>query len=96
MGKEDQIAWENEKAERRAAWEAQRKAENEERERQEARGRMEAWLTNRRQAWLDHTGSLPPAEVITSWRMEFLADRDADAEAERALRLAQAADDAVV
>jgi len=77
---------------RRQAWEEQRQAENEERVRQEARGRMDAWLTNRRRAWLDHTGSLPPAEVVTAWRMEYLAERAADAEAERALRLSQAED----
>ena len=77
---------------RREAWQAQRQAENEERERQEKQGRMDAFLTSRRRAWLDHTGSLPPAEVIMSWRMEYLAERAADAEAERALRLSQAED----
>ena len=77
---------------RRQAWDEQRQAENEERERREKQGRMEAFLTSRRQAWLDHTGSLAPAEVITSWRMECLAERAADAEAERALRLSQAED----
>ena len=77
---------------RRKAWEEQREAENEERERQEKQGRMEAFLTSRRRAWLDHTGSLAPAEVITSWRMEYLAERAADAEAERALRLSQTED----
>ena len=77
---------------RRQAWEEQRKAENEERGRREKQGRMEAFLTSRRQAWLDHTGSLAPPEVVTSWRMEYLAERAADAEAERALRLAEAAD----
>ena len=77
---------------RREAWEEQRKAENEERERQEKKGRMEAYLTSRRQAWLDHTGSLAPAEVVTSWRMDYLAERAAYEEAERALRLSQAED----
>jgi hypothetical protein len=81
---------------RRQAWHEQRRVENEERERQEKQGRMEAFLTSRRQAWLDHTGSLPPAEVITSWRMEYLAERAADEEAERALRLAEAADNAPI
>jgi len=76
----------------RQAWEEQRQAENEERERQEKQGRMEAFLTSRRRGWLEHTGSLPPSEVVTSWRMEYLAERAADAEAERALRLSQAED----
>jgi len=77
---------------RREAWEEQRRAENEERARQEAQGRMQAFLTSRRQAWLEHTGELAPSEVVTSWRMEYLAERAADAEAERALRLSQAED----
>lgn len=92
MDLEEQIRHEKELKARRKAWEEQRQAENEERARQEARGRMETFLTNRRQAWLDHTGSLPPAEVVTSWRMEYLAERVADEEAERALRLSQAED----
>ena len=92
MDLEEQIRHQKELKARRQAWEEQRQAENEERVRQEARGRMEAFLTNRRQAWLNHTGSLPPAEVSMSWQMEYLAERAADAEAERALRLAQAED----
>ena len=92
MDIDEQIRHEKELKARRQAWEEQREAENEERARQEARGRMEAFLTSRRQAWLDHTGSLAPAEVITSWRMEYLAERDADEEAARALRLSQAED----
>ena len=77
---------------RRKAWDEQRQVENEERERQEKQQRLEVWLSNRRRAWLDHTGSLPPAEVVTSWRMEYLAERAADEEAERALRRSQAED----
>src|SRR5215212_1983269 len=77
---------------RRQAWEEQRQAETEERARQEARGRMDAWLTNRRRAWLDHTGSLPPADVVEGWKAEYIAERVADEEAERALRLSQAED----
>jgi hypothetical protein len=57
---------------------------------------MDAFLASRRRAWFDHTGSLPPADVTTSWRMEYLAERAADEEAERALRLAEAANDAVL
>jgi hypothetical protein len=92
MNIEEQIRHQKELKARRQAWEEQRKAEAEQRQRQEKAGRMEVWLTNRRRAWLDHTGSLPPAEVITSWRMEYLAERAADEEAERALRLSQAED----
>ena len=96
MDIDEQIRHQKELIARRQAWEEQRQAENEERERQEKQGRMEAFLTTRRQAWLDHTGSLPPADVTTSWRMEYLAERAADEEAERALRLAEAANDAVL
>jgi hypothetical protein len=92
MDQEQQIQHEKDLKARRRAWERQRKAEAEQRARQEKQARMEAWLTNRRRSWLDHTGSLPPADVMTSWRMEYLAERAADEEAERALRLSQAED----
>jgi hypothetical protein len=89
---EQQIQHQKELKARRQAWEEQRKAEAEQQARQEKQGRMEAFLTSRRRAWLDHTGSLPPADVMTSWRMEYLAERAADEEAERALRLSAAED----
>jgi hypothetical protein len=91
MDIDEQIQHQKELAERRKIWEEQRKAEAEQQARQEKQGRMEAFLTSRRQAWIDHTGSLPPSEVTISWRMEYLAERAADEEAERALRLAEAA-----
>jgi hypothetical protein len=89
---EEQIRHQKELKARRHAWEEERKAEAEQRERQEKQGRMDAFLASRRQAWLEHTGALAPPEVITSWRMEYLAERAADEEAERALRLSQAED----
>jgi hypothetical protein len=93
---DERMKHQQELAARRKAWEENRKAEAEQRARQERQARMEAWLKSRREAWLDHTGSLPPAEVMTSWRMEYLAERAADEEAERALRLAEAADNAPI
>ena len=76
---------------RRAAWEAQREADAQEQARQEARGRLDAFLDSRRQAWIAHTGSLPTPDTVENWKHEFVAERLADEEAERALRLAEAA-----
>jgi hypothetical protein len=92
MDPEQQIQHEAELKARRQAWEEKRQAESEQQARQEKQARMEAFLTSRRQAWLDHTGSLPPSDVVTSWRMEYLAERAADEEAERSLRLSAAED----
>jgi hypothetical protein len=92
MDGEQQIQHQNELKARRAAWEEQRKAEAEQRARREKQGRLEAFLTSRRRAWLDHTGSLPPAEVVEAWKLEYVGEVLADAEAERALRLAEAED----
>jgi hypothetical protein len=89
---DEQIKWEMEKAEKRQAWEAQKKAEAEQRERQLKQARMEAWLKGRREAWMDHTGALPPADVMASWRAEYVANVAAEQELERELRLAQAED----
>ena len=86
------IEWEQEKAARRAAWEDERKAEAERREREEKQGRFEAWLKARGQAFLDHTGSLPPTYIMESWRADYVAERAAEQELERERRLAQAED----
>jgi len=96
MDIEEQVRHQKELKARRKAWEEQKKAEAEHRARQEKQARMEAWLTNRRQAWIDHTGSLPTADTVEGWKHEYVAERAADEEAERALRLAQSADEAVV
>jgi hypothetical protein len=87
-----QMNHQKELAARRKAWEEERKAEAEQRARQEKQARMEAWLTNRRQAWMDHTGSLPPAGMVEGWKSEYITERAADEEAEHALRLSQAED----
>jgi hypothetical protein len=89
---DEQIKWEAEKASRRKAWEAQKKAEADQRERQLKQARMEAWLKGRREAWLDHTGSLPPNSTVEGWKGEYIAERAAEEELERELRLAQAED----
>ncbi len=89
---EERIQWEQEKAERRKLWEEQKAAEDEEKVRREKRARMEAWLNSRRQAWLDHTGSLPPASTVEGWKGEYIAERASEEERERAFRLALAED----
>jgi len=86
------IEHEKELKARRQAWEEQRKAENEERARQEKQARFEAWLKARGQAFLDHTGSLPPSYVMEAWRADYVAERAAEQELERERRLAQAED----
>jgi hypothetical protein len=91
MDGEQQIQHQKELKARRKAWEEQRQAENEERARQEARGRMDAFLASRRRSWIDLTGSLPTPDTVENWKHEFVAERLADEEAERALRLAEAA-----
>ena len=79
---------------RRAAWEEQRQAEAEEEARREARGRLDAFLTSRRQAWIAHTGELPTSTTVEGWKHEFVADRLADEQTERAERLLDAANNA--
>jgi hypothetical protein len=93
MDLNEHMQHQKELAERRRAWEEERKAEAEQRERQEKQARLEAWLQSRRQSWMDHTGGgSAPAEVMEAWRMEYIAERAADEEAERALRLSRAED----
>src|SRR5687767_8604894 len=89
---DERVAHERELAERRKAWEEQHKAEAEERERKEKQARMEAWLASRRQSWVDHTGSLPPASTVEGWKGEYIAERASEEERERAFRLALAED----
>ena len=89
---ERRVAHSQELAERRAAWEAQREEEAALRERREKQARLEAWLTSRRQAWLDHTGSLPTSTTVEMWTHEYVADLLAAEEAARAERLAEAED----
>jgi hypothetical protein len=93
---EEQIRHQKELKARRQAWEEQRKAETEQRVRAEKQARMEAFLTSRRQAWIDHMGSLPTAATVEGWKHEYVANVAADEEAERALRLAEAADNAPI
>jgi hypothetical protein len=89
---EDRVKWEQEKAKRRKAWEAQRKADAEQRERQEKRSRLEAHVKARSEAWRDHTGSEPTTGQVTRWREEYLSQIVAAEEWELEARRAQAED----
>lgn len=85
------VEHQKELAERRRLWEEQRRVEVEEQARQEARGRLDAFLASRRRSWIDLTGSLPTPDTVEGWKHEYVAERLADEEAERAERLAEAA-----
>jgi hypothetical protein len=88
----EQMKHREELAERRRAWEAEKKQEADLRDRQLKQARMEAWLTSRRQAWVDHVGGPPTSTTEEMWRHEYVAERADEEEAERALRLADAED----
>ena len=94
MDIEEQIRHEKELKARRQAWEERRQVEAEEEARREARGRLDAFLTSRRQAWIAHTGELPTSTTVEGWKHEFVADRLADEQTERAERLLDAANNA--
>ena len=79
--------------ERRVLWEAQRKQQREQREREEKQHRLAAHLKRRADAWQDHTGAMPPADVMAGWQSEYIAARAVEEEQEREARL-QAAESA--
>ena len=89
---DEEIQHQRDLAERRRLWEEQRQVEAEEQARKEKQARLNAYLAAKRQSWVDHTGSLPPAEVTVAWQMEYLSERQAETDAERAFRLSQAED----
>jgi len=91
MEQVDPIQHQRDLAERRAAWEEQRQVEAEVRERQEKQARLNAYLAAKRQSWLDFTGEIAPEELKVQWQLEFLAEREAADDAERAERLLNAA-----
>ena len=79
--------------ERRAAWEQKRKQQREQREREEKQARLVAHIKRRAAAWQDHTGQLPPADVLADWQQEYIAQRAIEAEREQAAKR-EAAEDA--
>jgi hypothetical protein len=93
MDAEERVAWEQEKAARRAEWEAERKAEAERRERQEKRDRLQAHLRRRKEAWTEHTGTPPPSGMLMKWAEEYLNEAVAAWERDLDRRRSQAAND---
>ena len=89
---DEEIQRQRDLAERRRLWEEQREVEAEEQARREKQARLNAYLAAKTRGWVDHTESLPPEEVKTAWQMEYLSERQAEADAERAFRLSQAED----
>jgi hypothetical protein len=64
--------WEQEQAARKEADRiAQQKAE------------LEAYLSPRRQRWVETTGSAPPADVVSRWTQEFIDEKEFAKEAKR-------------
>jgi len=88
---DEEIQHQRDLAERRRLWEEQRQVEAEEQARKEKQARLNAYLAAKRQSWLDFTGSVPPEELKVQWQMEYLAEREAADDAERAERLLNAA-----
>jgi hypothetical protein len=86
------VEHQKELAERRAAWEAERQAETEEQEREQKQSRLENYLRRRGEDWLDHTGQLPPTYMMETWQAEYVAERGAEEELERELRLSRVED----
>ena len=87
---------ERELRKRRQAWEAGRKARKEEEARQEKQARLVAHIKRRAAAWQDHTGQLPPADVLADWQAEYIAQRAIEAERERAARQQAAESEATI
>jgi hypothetical protein len=89
---EEAVAWQKEKEARRAAWEADRKAEAERREREEKKDRLKDHVDRRTRQWAEHTGSPSPSSTISKWREEYLSriareqERDLEVRREQAAR----------
>jgi hypothetical protein len=76
--------------EQRDAWFARKKREAEEKEREQKRSELEHHLRRRTQEWRDYTDTEPGIEELGDWRKEFMAERAAERDLERELRLAEA------
>jgi len=88
---EEAVAWQKEKEARRAAWEADRKAEAERREREEKQARLSDYLQRRTEAWESHTGTTPPSGMRRTWTQEFIDSTIIDEDVDLELRRARAA-----
>lgn len=92
---DEQIAWENEKAELRRLWEENRKAEAERQAQQEKRARLGSYLRRREEAWTEHTGTPPTAGMRRAWTEEYVNSTIIDEDVDLELRRARAASEDV-
>lgn len=77
-------------AQKRAAWEEQRRRDKEQEQRDRKRAELESYLRERAQEWADTTGSAPPISVTERWQAEYMDEKELVRRAERAERLARA------
>jgi hypothetical protein len=75
---------------KREEWFAEKKRKAEEEERARKQAALESYLRHRAQEWRDYTGSEPTPEESANWQREFLAERLAEQEVEREVKLAEA------
>jgi hypothetical protein len=73
-----------------AEWKAQKKAQAEQQEREQKQARLQAYLKRRGEAYLDHTGSLPPQHILEGWQMDYLSEVEAAEQRKREAKLAAA------
>jgi hypothetical protein len=72
------------------AWKQQQEQRREEERIKEQKDELEAYLSPRRQRWVETTGSAPPPDVLRRWQMEFIDEKEFEREAKRLESLAEA------
>jgi hypothetical protein len=91
---EQHLKHERELAEKRAAWDKQKKYEKEEAERQHKQAALEGHLADRARLYFDHTGSMPTPSLMERWRDDYVAGEQRKVEAELQARRQKAIDEA--
>ncbi len=90
-GRQDSYADELERRKQLDAWKARKRAEAEARDRAQKQADLEAYLKRRADAWVATVGSTEGLnEELPRWRRQYLDTREAEAQAEREAKLAQA------
>ena len=74
---------------KREAYFAEKEREAEAEDRRQKQAALKAHLDARAQRHLDYTGAAPSVSLIESWQQAYLDAREAEAQAERAEKLAQ-------
>jgi hypothetical protein len=87
---DQQYEHQRELAQKRAAWDEQRRVQREQEQRDQKRAALEGHLSRRAQDWFDTTGSTPPASVMERWQQQYLDEQELVRQAEREARLAKA------